>query len=218
MKQLSKVSLLLALTATLALSSCKGTENKPDVPPTPKPTKTIEYLNATSHTDVVYYSLKEGKEVKPADPTKDLSWDIAFNRARLTVNAPEHYSGKGGIARTAIQDLDKVKDTKGLTFVGNTARKGEKVGGMGPNSEDTIDRYYAFEIIKDGKKARNKYTAFDIDKSKMMQGAAAMYSPVKDVYVVRAADGKTHYAILFTGAVNAEGHNGGTLSFKYREL
>lgn len=212
-----KTAGLMALSALLLFSSCKGSGTAtPDVPK--KGTTTIQYLDATSYTVPVFFSLKEGKPVTPADPAKDLTWDIAFNRQHLIVNGAEHYGGKGAIARSQVQAVDKVTSTAGLDFIGNSTFKDEKVGGMGPDKDKTIDRCYASKKVTEGKRPRELFAAYDIDMSKMMQGAAAMYQPVKDVFVVRAADGKTCYALLFTGCVDAQGKKGGTLSFTYREI
>lgn len=215
-KNLLAASVLL-LGSLVAFSSCHGTnapENKDSS------IKEVQYMNATSHTEWVYFSFATGKEVKPADPTKDQSWDIAFRRENLAPNAAVHYTGKGGIARTDVKDITKADkiDAKKLTYVGNTAVE-RKVGGMGPKKDVTL--YYAHEKIGEGSMGYivNKYATYDIHMGNMQGGnSKAMYPPVKDVYVVRSADGKRYYALLITDSVNAEGKNGGTLSFKYRQI
>ncbi len=222
----SKTILALVIASAALLTSCKSGNN---VPENKKSTeiKKVEYLDATSWADWVYFSLKDNKVVKTTTPEKDKSWDIAFRRECMAVNAPEHYSGLGGIVRTTSTNFGAKVQVSNLKFVQNSPKVLATVSPMAGGGNKTATMYVAQDLVKkmvkkEGKEVEvsiNRIACYDLDMSKMMTGgASAMYTPVKDIYVVRSADGKHVYRLQFTGSVNAQGQKGGTLSFRYQEL
>lgn len=223
MKFTQTLAVVLMVAAGL-LTSCKS-NNKPENK-IPAETKEVKYLDATAYDKWVFFSLKDNKVVETSAPDKDKSWDIAFRRECMAVNAPQHYSGQGGIVRTGEMSFDAALKTAGLKFVQNSPKVLATVSPMAGAGNKTATMYVAQDVVtkkvkkgdKEVEKSINRIACYDLDMSKMMQGASAMYAPVKDIYIVRGADGKTLYKLQFTGAVNAQGEKGGTLSFRYKEL
>lgn len=224
-----KMKFTQTLAAVLMVSAALLTSCKPNDKPDNKisaETKEVKYLDATAYGKWVYFSLKDNKVVMTTSPEKDMSWDIAFRRECIAVNAPAHYSGKGGIVRTGEMSFDAALKTAGLKFVQNSPKILAITSPKAEGGNKTATMYVAQDLVKkmvkrgdkEVEESINRIACYDLDVSKTMQGASAVYQPVKDVYVVCAADGKTLYGLQFTGAVNAQGKNGGTLSFRYREI
>lgn len=218
MNKFSKV-LCAALLAglTLMTTSCdKNNKNNPEPQPK-KPTevKKAEYIDATAYDKWTYFSFATGKVVEVAKPETSTEWDVAFNRANIRVNAALGYPGKAGVVMTGSTDFNAEIKTAGLEFKTNVEAMLKVESGMGL-PEGQAPKMEKQKFVYVGKP--NTYQLFDIDMKKMMEGAAAMYPVRKNIFVFRAADGKTYYKLRMTGSTNAKGKRGATLSFQYQEL
>lgn len=219
MKFTQTLAAVLMVSAAL-LTSCES-NNKPN-----NKVPEVKYLNATAYDKWVFFSLKDNKVVETSNPDKDKSWDIAFRRELIAVNAPEHYSGRGGIVRTDEKNFDAALKTSGLKFVQNSAQEIPIESRMSSDNPKKAVMYFARDMVTKkvtirGKEVEiqvNRIAGYDIHMANMGSPDKPMYTPVKELYIVRGADGKTLYKVQFTGAVNAQGKLGGTLSFRYKEL
>lgn len=176
--------------------------------------KTVENVDATAWDKWVYFSFEKGKVVTVDDPTKSLEWDMAFRRNNFRVNGANGFAGKAEVSMTSSQDYEAVDRSTAQAFVGNIEATIKKTSGMGgPVVEETT-----FYVSSAPTHDKNTVLLYTIDRSKMMEGAAAMYPIVRNVFVFRAADGKKLYKFSMLRSVNSKGENGGTLSFKYKQI
>lgn len=210
------LSAMLFLSLSLFFVSCKG-EDK--VQPIDGSTKKVEYLDATKYDKWVYFSFEKGTEVTPADPAKCLEWDIAFHRQDIRINGSVGYNGKGGLLLTDKTNLSEVTSAKGGEYMSNVMSKIRvKFVMQDPSETKDEDQPVVRKYPIVSKDQKEPYQSYDVDMSKMMEGAAAMYAPRKEVFIVRSAKGDRYYAFKITKTVNAEGRNGGTLSFHYKGI
>ncbi len=222
-KKFAQTLAAVLMVSAALLTSCKS-NNKPENKIQAE-TKEVKYLDATAYNKWVFFSLKDNKVVETSTPDKDKSWDIAFRRELIAVNAPEHYSGKGGIVRTDEKNFDATPKTSGLKFVQNSGEEKLTESMMSSDNPKKAVMYFAHDMVtkkvtRRGKEVEiqvNRIAGYDIHMANMGTDKP-MYTPVEELYIVRGADGKTLYKVQFTGAVNAQGKLGGTLSFRYKEL
>lgn len=214
-KLLRTLSLALFMGVTLLATSCDKKNNGNEPEPRVKGEGKIEYLDATAYDKWVYFSFAKGEEVKVDDPAKSMDWDVAFRRNNIRVNATVGYNGKAGVVKTASTDFTSQIDAKLLEFKANTMAIIELQSRMGlpEGQEPKMEKQpYLFEGTP------NSYTLFEIHMDKMREGARAMYPIRKEIFVFRAADGKTIYKFKMLDSVNAKGQKGGTLSFQYAKI
>lgn len=208
-----------------SLSACKGTEKELEKP-IDKTVKEAKFIDATARDKWVYFSFLEGKVVEVANPESSSNWDFAMRRELIRVNGPENYKGKAGVAITDKKNLNEVTSSSGLNFVGNSKHKVQIAFNMMDPSQNRYEEQ--FHVYVEGniphEREPNKTQTGNLILSynrlmyKMKQGAAAMYQVQPFVFVFKTADGKNEYKLQFVSAVNGEGKNGGTLSFRYAQI
>jgi len=194
--------LLIVPVIALALFSCKKDEEK-----TPLVAQS-RMINASSHTDWVYFSFEKDTVVNVSDPANSQEWDIAFQRYMIKTNGGKNGSGQAGIAiadtlhtgEDGMNVVVSVSDT--VTFVTDDT---VVIYGYNPSnpSQPTVTKYvlnpillnwYNYNLTPNG--------AFIISK--------------KWIYYMRTAKGK--YAKFYIkNYYNDEGKSGYiTLVYKYQ--
>lgn len=226
-KNVCKVTLMSVLMVVLmgSLSACKGDKDEPSKP-FEKSLKEVTDLDATARNKWVYFSLAKGDIVQIANPEESLDWDFAMRRELIRVNGSQHYRGKAAVALTDKTSIEDVTDSKGLIFLGNTMHKVQVVFDMSDESKNKYeDQYHVLAMGEVPHKQQpnktqegNTIVSYNILMYKMMEGAAAMYPAQPYVFIFKCADGKREYKLQFNRAVNAEGKNGGTLSFRFAQI
>lgn len=188
--------------------------NKKEDIPVASTKVTIEDLNATAWDKWVYFSFATGKEVTVTEPEKSMEWDVAFRRNNFRINGANGFNGKAQVCLTESEDFDAVSSSAAKAFVGNIEATIKASSGMGKPVQIETTYYVSSAPTFD----KNTTLLFNVDMSKMMEGAAAMYPIVKKVFVFRSADGKSLYKFQMVRSVNSKGSNGGTLSFNYQKI
>ncbi|MCX7987347.1 MAG: HmuY family protein [Bacteroidales bacterium] len=85
-------NVLLISAFTLAFFSCKKDDEK-----TPLASHSI-VVDASSHTDWVYFSFEKDTVVSISDPANSNEWDIAFQRYMIKTNGGKNGKGQAGVA------------------------------------------------------------------------------------------------------------------------
>lgn len=88
---MKKISFLVLL-SVLFITACDKDEKETALP---GDVKDIQFIDAKSYTDWVYFSFSKGKVVTVTDYKNDLTWDIAFHRGDVRLNGGESGIGKG---------------------------------------------------------------------------------------------------------------------------
>ena len=106
---MKKYFLLLSMfvAGVVLLNSCSDKDDEPQLPGS---VNVVEYVDATSYTDWVYFSFEKGEEVEVSDYANDLSWDIAFHRSDIRLNGGKSGKGQGEVVNMNTTEWNDVKE------------------------------------------------------------------------------------------------------------
>lgn len=160
--------------------------------------KDVQFVDATSYTDWVYFSFEKGEVVEVVDHTTDLSWDIAFHRGDIRLNGGESGSGKGEAVNTNSTDWNLVM------VAPESGYQKDKMGKITTafTGSDIEETDASFSQVLSG--------WLTIDTS----NPPPKYTYHNWVFVVKSATGK--YVKLLVYDYKNERNNGAYISFKYQ--
>lgn len=152
------------------------------------------------------------------------NWDIAFHRSELRVNGMENYaSGKSLAGNGGVQVLAKT-DFAAVT-INDTLKTGFEVSRNADylTAEYNTSGYqkwgtgeYVYDNISgNGGSSVNSYASYHYTNGNSAT-EASKYNLNNNIFIIRAADGKTFYKLQFTGFT--KGNAAGYLSYRYQKL
>jgi hypothetical protein len=185
------IASLLIISAVFA--SCSDDETAS----TPLTGKTVT-INASSHTNWVYYSFEQDTVVTLSDSANSLDWDIAFKRSWIITNGGLSGKGQAGAFDT------KTQGTSGfdaLTSVPDTAVFAQDdsvtVAGMGGYTTSIVN-----PVLKD---------CFTLSF-----GAKTTLIPTNNIYILKTAKGK-YVKLWFVSYYHTDGTSAYyTITYKYQ--
>lgn len=204
MKTLKFLTLLL-IAGTISFTSCKKDDDEPvvETPDSTIKTGDISLSSTQMYKDHwVYFSFTTLAEVAGIDSTNyttKTNWDIAFHSrlGRTNSGASTSVDAKGGLAKAGTTNFDIVdKALGGYTLADDSVSIVTGIGNYGPTYKKVSGNTYFND-------------AFDVDHSQQ----PPVYTPTKEVYIVKTADGK-YAKIQITSYFNDEGESG-HITFKY---
>lgn len=191
MKKIGFLMLLSVLFLTACDKDDKGSALPGDV-------KDIQFINATSYTDWVYFSFSKGEVVTVTDYQNDLSWDIAFHRGDVRLNGGASGKGNGEAVNTQKTDWNAVTEAPSSGYVKDQVGKiTTSFTGTGITEEDQpFSQTLTTWLTVDTSNPPPKYTLHNW------------------IYVVKAADG--NYVKLWIYDNKNEKNAAGYVSFRYQ--
>ena len=88
---------------------------------------TLIAVNATSENDWVYVDLDTAEAVFPIDPSKDLTWDLAFQRFHISANGGASGSGGVEIGLTRSTSFDSPLGPEDVDWIFDQPGTGDRV-------------------------------------------------------------------------------------------
>lgn len=160
--------------------------------------KDIQFINATSYTDWVYFSFEKGEAVTVTNYKNDLSWDIAFHRGDIRINGGASGSGKAEVANTDKTDWSSVTSAPANGYIKDqTGTITTAFTGTGITTEEQpFSQTLSGWLTVDTSNPPPKYTVHGW------------------VYVLKAADGKFVKLQIYDN--KNEKNAAGYVSFKYQ--
>ena len=198
----------LAATLALGLAGCAPAITSPNTGDTDQTDKTLApkvtttyaeadkvyttMVDATSETAFIYFDLDTQKEVTPADPATDTTWDLAFQSTTVLSNSGVSGKGDMRVARLAGSAFDSVTEAPTSGYKTDAAD--------GDDSNSIVDSAF----LVDG--AWYSYN----------MGTHKISAHENVVYVVQSTEGK-FYKLAFTSYYDAAGTSRFP-KFKWAEL
>lgn len=194
---MKKYYLLLSMfvSGLVLLNACSDD----DEPKLPGDVKTVEYLNATSYTEWVYFSFDKGEIVEVSDYANDLSWDIAFHRGDLRLNGGKSGKGQGEAVNTNKTNWNDV------TGAPSSGYEKDEIG--------TITKAFTGTGVEEEEQPFSQILAtwLTIDTS----NPPPVYTYHNWIYVIKTASGK-YVKLQITDYKDAKNSVGAYISFKYQ--
>lgn len=191
---MKKISFIILL-GVLFTTACDKDNNEPALP---GEVKDIQFIDATSYTDWVYFSFSKGETVTVTDFQNDLSWDIAFHRGDVRLNGGESGKGKAEALNTNKTDWNAVTEAPAAGYAKDqTGKITTAFTGDGTTEEDQpFSQTLATWLTVDTNNPPPKYIVHNW------------------IYIVKAADG--NYVKLWLYDNKNEKNAAGYVSFKYQ--
>ncbi len=158
--------------------------------------------------DWIYVSLANVDTVAVSEDThkESTEWDVAFNRYNIRTNSGLSGSGNGGALKTDFTSLSLCTAVpEGATFATDTV-----VSITASFSLSTV-------TATTGPATMESTANTVLAEAMAFAGPPPSYTPSKNVFIIRAADGKTFYKFMAVGFYNDEGESG-YYSFKLEKL
>lgn len=192
---MKKISFLMLL-SVLFLVACDKDDKEPALP---GDVKDIQFIDASSYTDWVYFSFSKGEVVTVADYQNDLSWDIAFHRGDVRLNGGTSGKGRGEGINTQKTKWEDVTSAPASGY------KKDEVGQI------TI-AFTGSDIDVDDQPFSQELTSWlTVDTS----NPPPKYTLHNWIYVVKAADGN-HVKLWIYDNKDVTNKKAGYVSFKYQ--
>ena len=127
--------------AALTVASCS--RDNDDSTPIPNQEQTnpnlklVKDLDASNASEWKYFSFASGNIVQVANPSTDLTWDIAFNRYNIRTNGGTSGSGQGGVIRTESKNLSEVTSVPSGTYTADEMKTTHTYTNGRPTSSTT---------------------------------------------------------------------------------
>ena len=198
--------------AALTVASCS--RDNDDSTPIPNQEQTnpnlklVKDLDASNASEWKYFSFANGTIVQVANPSTDLTWDIAFNRYNIRTNGGTSGSGQGGVIRTESKNLSEVTSVPSGTYTADEMKTTHTYANGRPTSSTTsLNSVISGDI--------NTTTGWWSYTPPTSQTGQPKFAVNNWVYIVKTADGKAA-KIQLTSYNHSTRNTTGFITFKYQ--
>ena len=139
----------------------------------------VKEVQLNALTGWKYFSLKEGKEVTPAKPEEDLTWDIAFNSYYVRLNGGTSGKGKAEAVKVEGTNFAEIVEAPKAGFAKDA--QGKISQGNYPNITK-VDASFS-QYMSGGLGTKTGIIGLNPLK------APNVFFPTNYIYIVKAADG-----------------------------